>query len=130
MSAYKIFDESLPDSYIEKLDPQDLDLLIEEATQEHLSLEREIDALVWKEAPQIAEDGTPINKVWPSEFAYDAIFYRDEISENPKFAKELKTAQQLSERVGRVKAVLGSAKTQKAQQVALFARLEEEAEKL
>lgn len=128
MNEYRIFDESLPDSYIGKLDPEELDLLIEEAKTAHLELEREIDGTIWEHAPQLAPNGEPINKVWPSEFSYEPILYRDEIDQNPKFERKLRKADELSKRVGLVLAVLGSANTHKALRAAEAGRLERLAE--
>src|SRR5699024_10994878 len=87
MTDYKIFDESLPDAYISELTEEELDVLIDEATEEHLRLEKEIDNLIWKDTPQIGDDGEPVNKVWPSEFSYLPIFYRDMIAVKPGLEK-------------------------------------------
>lgn len=123
MTDYKIFDESLPDAYISELTEEELDVLIDEATEEHLRLEKEIDELIWKDTPQIRDNGKPVNKVWPSEFSYLPIFYRDAIAVKPGLEKDLKTADELTKRIGLVLAVKGTAITQKAHLSSLYARI-------
>lgn len=124
MTDYKIFDVSLPDSYIEELTEEELDVLIDEGREEHVRLEKIIDKLMWEHTPQLTEEGEPINKVWPSEFSYLPVLYMDEIAEDPGMERKLAEADQISQEVGRVLAVIGSAKTQKATLAALEARIE------
>lgn len=114
MTEYQIFDISLPDKYIEELTEEELLVLIDEGREEHLRLEREIDRLVWPDAPQVKDDGTPVGGHWPSEFSYLPAFYLREIEEDPAMEKRLYEADDLSRQVGRVLAVIGSAKTQLA----------------
>ena len=123
MTNYKIFDISLPEKYIAELSENDINTLIAEAETEHLRLEREIDALVWKDTPYVSEDGHPTNGVWPSEFSYLPILYRDEIANDPTLERRLAKATELSQEVGRVLAVLGSARVQQARFVALKSRI-------
>lgn len=124
MTDYKIFDESLPDSYIEELSERETDLLVKEATEEHLRLEKEIEGLLWPDRKIIGDDGQPLEKVWPSEYSYLPIFYRDEIAVNPGVEKKLQEADELSKRVGVVLAIKGTALTHKAHLVALTKRVE------
>lgn len=124
MSDYQIFDTSLPDKYISELTDEELDVLIDEAREEHVRLEREIDNLVWPDTPQLNSEGEPVNKIWPSEFSYLPVLYRDEIEENPGLEKRLAKADDLSKEVGRVLAVLGTANTHKAKIAELEARIE------
>ena len=123
MTDYKIFDESLPDAYIAELTEEELAVLIDEATEEHLRLEKEIDELIWKDTPQIGDNGEPVNKVWPSEFSYLPIFYRDMIAVKPGLEKDLRKADDLTKRIGLVLAVRGTAITQKAHLSSLQARI-------
>lgn len=123
MTNYKIFDISLPERYIAELSEDDINTLIAEAETEHLRLEREIDALVWKDTPYVSEDGHPTHDVWPSEFSYLPILYRDEIANDPALERRLAKATELSQEVGRVLAVLGSARVQQARFVALKSRI-------
>ena len=123
MTDYKIFDESLPDAYISELTEEELDVLIDEATEEHLRLEKEIDNLIWKDTPHIGVDGEPVNKVLPSELSSLCIFYRDVIAVKPGLEKDLKTADELTKRIGLVLAVKGTAITHKAHLSSLYARI-------
>ena len=112
---YAIFDKSLPENYISELTEEELVVLIDEANEEHLRVEREIDALVWPDSPQVGENGEPVNGVWPSEFSYTPALYRDEIASNPALERRLQEAEELSQEVGHILAVRGSAKTFLAQ---------------
>src|SRR5699024_3701276 len=123
MTDYKIFDESLPDAYISELTEEELDVLIDEATEEHLRLEKEIDNLIWKDTPQIGDDGEPVNKVRPSEYSYLPILYRDMITAKPGLEKDLKAADELTKRIGFVLPVKRTAITQNAQLSSLYARI-------
>src|SRR5699024_1655384 len=120
MTDYNIFDESLPDAYISELTEEELDVLIDEATEEHLRLEKEIDELIWKDTPQIGDKGEPVNKIWPSEMSYLPIFYRDVIAIKPGLEKDLKAADELTQRIGLVLAGKGTAITQQAQLSSLY----------
>lgn len=126
MTNYKIFDISLPEKYIAELSEDDINLLIEEAETEHVRLEREIDALIWKDTPYVSEDGHPTREVWPSEFSYLPILYRDEIAADPALERRLAKASELSKEVGRVLAVMGSARVQQARFIAIKARIDME----
>lgn len=121
---YKIFDISLPDSYIRELTGIEISLLIDEARAEHRRLEKEINEVVQPTFP-IADLDDPTAPL-PSEYSYDPILYRDEIAEDPALENKLKVAKELSERVGLVLAVLGSAQTQRARLINLEARIDRE----
>ena len=121
---YKIFDISLPDSYIRELTGVEISLLIDEAKAEHRRLEKEINEVVQPTFP-IADLDDPTAPL-PSEYSYDPMLYRDEIAEDPALEDKLKVAKELSERVGLVLAVLGSAQTQRARLINLEARIDRE----
>lgn len=121
---YKIFDISLPDSYIRELTGTEISLLIDEAKAEHRRLEKEINEVVQPTFP-IADLDDPTAPL-PSEYSYDPMLYRDEIAEDPALEDKLKVAKELSERVGLVLAVLGSAQTQRARLINLEARIDRE----
>ncbi len=121
---YKIFDISLPDSYIRELTGIEISLLIDEARAEHRRLEKEINEVVQPTFP-IADLDDPTAPL-PSEYSYDPMLYRDEIAEDPTLENKLKVAKELSERVGLVLAVLGSAQTQRARLINLEARIDRE----
>lgn len=121
---YKIFDISLPDSYIRELTGTEISLLIDEARAEHRRLEKEINEVVQPTFP-IADLDDPTAPL-PSEYSYDPMLYRDEIAEDPALENKLKVAKELSERVGLVLAVLGSAQTQRARLINLEARIDRE----
>lgn len=121
---YKIFDISLPDSYIRELTGIEISLLIDEARAEHRRLEKEINDVVQPTFP-IADLDDPTAPL-PSEYSYDPMLYRDEIAEDPALEEKLKVAKELSERVGLVLAVLGSAQTQRARLINLEARIDRE----
>ena len=121
---YKIFDISLPDSYIRELTGIEISRLIDEARAEHRRLEKEINEVVQPTFP-IADLDDPTAPL-PSEYSYDPMLYRDEIAEDPALEKKLKVAKELSERVGLVLAVLGSAQTQRARLINLEARIDRE----
>ncbi|ATW58510.1 hypothetical protein SEA_ZION_7 [Corynebacterium phage Zion] len=121
---YKIFDISLPDSYIRELTGIEISLLIDEARAEHRRLEKEINEVVQPTFP-IADLDDPTAPL-PSEYSYDPMLYRDEIAEDPALEKKLEVAKELSERVGLVLAVLGSAQTQRARLINLEARIDRE----
>jgi hypothetical protein len=121
---YKIFDISLPDSYIRELTGIEISLLIDEARAEHRRLEKEINEVVQPTFP-IADLDDPTAPL-PSEYSYDPTLYRDEIAEDPTLENKLKVAKELSERVGLVLAVLGSAQTQRARLINLEARIDRE----
>lgn len=121
---YKIFDISLPDSYIRELTGTEISLLIDEAKAEHRRLEKEINEVVQPTFP-IADLDDPTAPL-PSEYSYDPMLYRDEIAEDPALENKLKVAKELSERVGLVLAVLGSAQTQRARLINLEARIDRE----
>lgn len=119
---YKIFDPSLPDSYISKLTSLEVSLLIHEAETERLVLEREIDELMWPNNSRFEGENLPL----PSEYSYDPILYRNEIEKDPELESKLAIAQDLSEQVGLVMAVLGSAQTARAKILNLEAQIERE----
>ena len=121
---YKIFDISLPDSYIRELTGIEISLLIDEARAEHRRLEKEINEVVQPTFPiaDLDDQTAPL----PSEYSYDPMLYRDEIAEDPGLEKKLEVAKELSERVGLVLAVLGSAQTQRARLINLEARIDRE----
>lgn len=121
---YKIFDISLPDSYIRELTGTEISLLIDEAKAEHRRLEKEINEVVQPTFP-IADLDDPTAPL-PSEYSYDPMLYKDEIAEDPALENKLKVAKELSERVGLVLAVLGSAQTQRARLINLEARIDRE----
>ena len=121
---YKIFDISLPDSYIRELTGTEISLLIDEARAEHRRLEKEINEVVQPTFP-IADLDDPTAPL-PREYSYDPMLYRDEIAEDPALEDKLKVAKELSERVGLVLAVLGSAQTQRARLINLEARIDRE----
>jgi hypothetical protein len=121
---YKIFDISLPDSYIRELTGIEISLLIDEARAEHRRLEKEINEVVQPTFP-IADLDDPTAPL-PSEYSYDPTLYRDEIAEDPALEDKLRVAKELSERVGLVLAVLGSAQTQRARLINLEARIDRE----
>ena len=121
---YKIFDISLPDSYIRELTGTEISLLIDEAKAEHRRLEKEINEVVQPTFP-IADLDDPTAPL-PSEYSYDPMLYREEIAEDPALEDKLKVAKELSERVGLVLAVLGSAQTQRARLINLEARIDRE----
>lgn len=123
MHNYRIFDPSLPDKYISELTDEELAVLIDEANEEHLRLEREIDTLCWPDSPQVGENGEPVNGVWPSEFSYIPALYRDEIEGDPALERRLAQATELSRQVGLVLAVRGTAKTYQAQMTSLKERI-------
>lgn len=123
---YKIFDMSLPDAYIRELSSLELALLITEAKAEYLRLEREIDSLMWRDSPRL-EMGP--NMPLPSEYAYDPMLYNEEIEADPTMWRRLQVAKELSEKVGLVLAVLGSAQTQRAKVLNLEAKVERERER-
>ena len=121
---YKIFDISLPDAYIRELTGIEISLLIEEARTEHLRLEKEINETVQPTFP-IADLDDPTAPM-PSEYSYDPMLYRDEIAEDPALEGKLEVAKELSERVGLVLAVLGSAQTHRARLINLEAQIDRE----
>lgn len=114
---YKIFDISLPDDYIRSLTSMELSLLIHEAETERNRLEREIDELMWADNSRFApeNEGLPL----PSEYSYDTFLYEREIEQDPALEGKLRLAQQRSEEVGLVMAVLASAQLQRAKIVSL-----------
>lgn len=128
---YKIFDLSLPDAYIRELSSAEITTLVEEARAEHFRLEREIDELMWKDNPRLnsAHASGNANMPLPSEYSYDPLLYRDEFDEDPSIEGKLKLAKELSERVGLVMAVLGSALTQRAKLINLEAAIDREMDK-
>lgn len=121
---YKIFDISLPDAYIKELSGLEIALLIEEAKAEHLRLETEIDRLMWPDNSRLDIDNATLPN--PSEYAYDPMLYKEEIEDDPTMEMKLRVAKELSERVGLVLAILGSAQTQRAKLLNLEARIERE----
>ena len=128
---YKIFDLSLPDAYIRELSSAEITTLVEEARAEHFRLEREIDELMWKDNPRLnsAHASGNANMPLPSEYSYDPLLYRDEFDEDPAIEGKLKLAKELSEKVGLVMAVLGSALTQRAKLINLEAAIDRERDK-
>ena len=118
MNNYKIFDVSLSERYIAELTEEELDVLIDEANEEHLRIEREIDDIMWPGTSQIGPDGEPANGVWPSMFSYIPALYADEIAVDPGLRKKLERAEDLSLEAGEVLAVRGTAKVYKAMAVA------------
>lgn len=120
----KIFRENLPESAIRDMSENELDILIEEATHEHIRLEKEIEALVWPGQSYLNEDGQPTQNIWPSQFSYLPALYADRIAKEPAHKDRLEKADDLSKRVGYVLAVRGSAEVQKAVIASLTARIE------
>lgn len=120
----KIFQENLPESAIKDMSENDLNILIEEATHEHLRLEKEIEDLVWPGQSYLTEDGQPKQNFWPSEFSYLPALYADRIAKEPGLKDRLEKADELSKRIGYVLAVRGTAEVQKAVIASLTARIE------
>lgn len=111
----KIFDLTLPERYIMSLNEADTETLIKEADTEHLRLEKEIDETIWPDTPYLNSDGQPARGIWPSEFSYEPVLYRDAIAANPKLERDLYKAADLVKQVAKVKAIAGAARVRRAQ---------------
>ena len=109
MKNYRFFNERLTDAKIGDLSDSELEVLIKEADAEHVRLEREIENLIWKGEPHLDSDGRPLHGVWPSEYSYLPIFYKERIAHEPLLRERLVSADELSQRIGHVLAIKGSA---------------------
>lgn len=109
MENYRFFNERLTDAKIGDLSDSELEVLIREADAEHVRLEREIESLIWKGEPHLNSDGQPIHGVWPSEYSYLPIFYKERIAQDPLLRERLVSADELSQRIGHILAIKGSA---------------------
>lgn len=109
MEKYRFFNERLTDAKIADLSDSELEVLIQEAGEEHLRLEREIENLIWQGEPHLDSEGHPIHGVWPSEYSYLPIFYHERITQDPLLRERLIAADELSQRIGHVLAIKGSA---------------------
>ena len=109
MENYRFFNERLTDAKIADLSDSELEVLIKEADAEHVRLEREIENLIWKGEPHLDSDGRPLHGVWPSEYSYLPIFYKERIAQEPLLRERLVAADELSQRIGHVLAIKGSA---------------------
>lgn len=109
MEKYRFFNERLTDAKIADLSDSELEVLVREADAEHVRLEREIENLIWEGEPHLNSDGKPIHGVWPSEYSYLPIFYKERIAQEPLLRERLVSADELSQRIGHVLAIKGSA---------------------
>lgn len=109
MENYRFFNERLTDAKIGDLSDSELEVLVQEAGEEHVRLEREIENLIWQGEPHLDSDGRPLHGVWPSEYSYLPIFYKERIAQDPLLRERLVSADELSQRIGHVLAIKGSA---------------------
>lgn len=109
MEKYRFFNERLTDAKIADLSDSELEVLVREADAEHVRLEREIESLIWEGEPHLNSEGRPTHGVWPSEYSYLPIFYKERIAQEPLLRERLATADELSQRIGHVLAIKGSA---------------------
>lgn len=109
MEKYRLFNERLTDAKIADLSDSELEVLVREADAEHVRLEREIESLIWEGEPHLNSEGRPTHGVWPSEYSYLPIFYKERIAHEPLLRERLATADELSQRIGHVLAIKGSA---------------------
>lgn len=109
MENYRFFNERLTDAKIGDLSDSELEVLVQEADAEHVRLEREIESLIWEGEPHLNSEGKPLHGVWPSEYSYLPIFYHERIMQDPLLRERLVTADELSQRIGHVLAIKGSA---------------------
>ena len=109
MGNYRFFNERLTDAKIADLSDSELEVLVREADEEHVRLEREIENLIWEGEPHLNSDGKPLHGVWPSEYSYLPIFYKERIAQEPLLRERLVSADELSQRIGHALAIKGSA---------------------
>ena len=123
MTDYKFFKKTLPDSEIKNLTLDELKILVEEAKQEQLRIEREIDDLDISGTKIMQSDDSPTAGIYPSEYSYLPALYEAQIKQDPSLRKKLATAEQLSAEVGLVLAVKASALVHLARGVELYERV-------
>lgn len=109
MEKYRFFNERLTDAKIADLSDSELEVLVQEADEEHVRLEREIENLIWQGEPHLDSEGQPVHGVWPSEYSYLPVFYKERIAQDPLLRERLVRADDLSQRIGHVLAIKGSA---------------------
>lgn len=109
MEKYRFFNERLTDAKIADLSDSELEVLVQEADEEHVRLEREIENLIWQGEPHLDSEGQPVHGVWPSEYSYLPVFYKERIAQDPLLRERLVRADELSQRIGHVLAIKGSA---------------------
>lgn len=123
MSDYKFFKKNLPDSEIKKMTLDELRTLADEAHQEQLRIEHEIDDLNISGAKIMQPNNEPANGIYPSEYSYLPALYEAQIRKEPSLRKKLARAERLSAEVGLVLAVRSSALVQIARVVELQERV-------